>query len=65
MRLIDADELMELLRLRKDSGIGTEIDEIKTVEAIPIEWIYKWILTWTPDLPVSEMLKDWEKENEI
>lgn len=33
-------------------------------KAIPIEWIEKWANKWTPDLSVSEMLKDWEKEND-
>lgn len=41
-----------------------------TVEAIPIEWIEKWIAYWERILPdwgafqvCAAMLKDWEKEN--
>lgn len=70
MRLIDVDNF---LKQYSNQVPGDTIDAIDLrlallkepkVDAIPIEWIEKWLDTWTPDLPVAEMMKDWEKENE-
>ena len=44
------------------------LDNQPTVEAIPIEWIRKWVKNWKPYTNVKSdvfyMLEDWEKENE-
>lgn len=79
MRLINADELMALLRVRKNSGIGTEIEEIPTVKAIPVDWIEKQKVDFqNEDHPfnycrgfqdgfndcIDYLLSEWEKENE-
>ena len=66
MRLIDADELMALLRVRKNSSIGTDLEEIPTVKAISIEWIDKYENTeWEGDeLVFTKMIRKWEKEND-
>ena len=32
------------------------------VDAIPIEWIEKWLNRWTVDLSADKMLKDWKEE---
>lgn len=46
-----------------------QIDNSPTVEAIPIEWMYEWRMKNNEQYSVgissfSQMLKDWEKENE-
>lgn len=79
MRLIDADELMDLLRVRKNSGIGTEIEEIQTVKAIPVDWIEKQKVDFqNEDHPfnycrgfqdgfndcIDYLLSEWAEENE-
>ena len=65
MRLIDADELMTLLRARKDSGIGTDIEEVPTVDAIPIKWLKEKAIEYGCFIfTLNDMIKDWEKENE-
>lgn len=79
MRLIDADELKEYVR-KIGFYCDTEADKeytikqmdslFSTVEAIPIEWIKKWMNErndWST-IPYNQhiwnMLDDWEKENE-
>lgn len=69
MLLIDFDKLMETYNDFYDEFAVHDLRYLKKeclpiVEAIPVEWIKKWMEKWTPDLPVAEMLKDWEKENE-
>ena len=73
MILIDADKLKEEL---KANGLGYQyymLDNAPTVDAIPIEWIKKWLETSIPHYDydrmtyiadVYEMLDDWEEENE-
>lgn len=39
MRLIDADELVDILIVNRYYPFGVSIDEVPTVDAIPIEWI--------------------------
>lgn len=41
----------------------TMLDNAPTVDAIPIEWINKWIKENTY-ADVIDMVRDWEKENE-
>lgn len=44
MRLIDADRLKaKITGITKPHEFIEEIDRRPTVEAIPIEWIYKWL----------------------
>lgn len=86
MRLFDADKLQVKHYLqRSEHPIGYEgtqavydykdvlaydIESAETVEAIPIEWIKKWISERNdfPTMPYNQhiwgMLDDWEKENE-
>lgn len=88
MRLIDADELKddganyEWAQVM-DHGFAykehrfvnrKQIDDAPTIEAIPIEWIEKYMdkvdvedygmVYLLPRGPFKKMLKDWEKENE-
>ena len=82
MRLIDADKLVEICRKgwklfgRENEKLKHWVDEYDirsqpTVNAIPIEWIKKWVEK-TFDVesqyevyPLIElMLLHWEKENE-
>ena len=78
-RLIDADKLMndiaEHITVKAVSRVLAIIQGQPTVEAIPKEWIKKWVgknvsdpinATWnTYTLTMLEgMLEDWEKENE-
>ena len=86
MRLIDADEALNLIdgetKVETNSNVKAFndalevaiqiIDTQKTVEAIPIEWIKKWLETCIPHYDydrmtyiadVYEMLDDWEEEN--
>lgn len=80
MRLIDADNLKKVLgffvyKLDQDTDIVTcemypvsEIENAPTVEAIPVEWVKKWIPKNEERYalgvnPVRDLLKDWEKEN--
>ena len=76
MRLINANKLVVDARLGEDETpyvSKAQIDEAPTVEAIPIEWIEKWVEKYNKDLDpwfqgrtaVDDMLDDWEKENEI
>lgn len=69
MRLIDADELMEMLRAYKHCPFGLSIDEVPTVEAIPVEWVKKWakfykVINAKRYDTIRLMLEEWEKENE-
>lgn len=86
MRLINADEALNLIdgetKVETNSNVKAFndalevaiqiIDTQKTVEAIPIEWIKKWLETCIPRYDydrmtyiadVYEMLDDWEEEN--
>lgn len=70
MRLIDADKLrVNCYCIDKICVDARTIEIAPTVEAIPIEWIKKWVekCNWHyTDLPriIETMLEDWEKENE-
>ena len=96
MRLINADELEPNTEWNDyyDGYVSysqTQIDNAPTVDAIPVEWIKKWLnniannerykneyvelteevkrivyrQTMIINLPcISDMLEDWEKENE-
>lgn len=78
MRLIDANELIEYLCTpRKDieqycypcKRIFEEINEIQTVEAIPIEFIEELIgqyNDWNEDVePLIKLIEKWRENNEI
>ena len=75
MDLIDRDELRTIVYITERcngktaliEAIRTNINEIPTVDAIPIEWIKEWATRY-PEL-VSEttfawMIEDWRKEQE-
>ena len=75
MRLIDKDEL--LTKVDKEWGLWVEVVNVMyapEVNAIPIEWIEKYIeevnirdygtIFIQPCGSITQMLKDWEKENE-
>jgi len=68
MRLIDVDKLendiVENITVKAVSRMLAIIQGQPTVKAIPIEWLDKWLEKWAPDLPVIELLEDWEEENE-
>lgn len=77
MRLIDADELKNLpwINDRGAHDCGEEfvylsaIDRSPTIEAIPVEWINKYIADDTNGrqielLQVSMMLRRWKEEHE-
>ena len=80
MRLIDAEYLVNLIKAGNycdDLGqivqsIGEkEVNEAPTIEAIPIDWLRKYVdehdeiveegLYWI----VEEIIDDWEKENDL
>lgn len=72
MKLINADELMEMLRAYKHCPFGLSIDEIPTVDAIPVKWIEMFIQRYKIQggdeykllhFMITEW-KRWEKENE-
>lgn len=75
MRLIDKDLVLKTAK-DKEWGLWCEIANIKfapEVDAIPVEWIKKWLETCIPHYDydkmtyiadVYEMIEDWEKENE-
>ena len=83
MRLINADKLRENIDCKLLHGIPVspvheayndgvrraldDLDDAETVEAIPIEWIIKWVKNWKPYTNVKSdvfyMLEDWGKEN--
>ena len=74
MKLVDRDFLLNWLGAIRVKQIDPAYEEaykfvssvVKDkrfiIEAIPLEWIKKWVNRWSIDLSVSEMLKDWEKE---
>lgn len=86
MRLIDADALPEvdsIERIEGDRGVfvttwipAEAIWKAPTVEAIPIEWMNKWLSKFYKEIngrtyymgdgydSVQDMLDDWEKEND-
>lgn len=66
MRLIDADELRIIPGSAFDVMPVCDISSAPTVEAIPVEWIEKWLAKRDPyDDCVRDMLCDWRKENEL
>lgn len=85
MRLIDADEALRLMffeeyKYQYEENYGYReaekfIANQPTVEAIPIEWVEKWLhnyydfstinYDYLKNSDVYKMLADWEKENEI
>ena len=79
MRLIDADRLLKPSftdmfdkPVKMDMFSRYAIESQPTVEAIPIEWIDGYIKRRANDvniyaeiLFISDMVKEWEKENEI
>lgn len=77
MRLIDADKLMESLKTKESVWVGLVLSELianaPTAEAIPVEWLKRWFETqvWRGSSPTdrihckaSDIIEDWEKENE-
>ncbi len=79
MRLIDADKLestavlgMQLQHVDCKYYYFFEeeaIEKAPTIKAIPIEWMYLWRLKNMDKcpadyMPFSDLLNDWEKENE-
>ena len=75
MRLIDADKLIysEYTDMFDepivfDTVTKKRVDSMPTIEAIPIEWIIKWVKNWKPYTNVKSdvfyMLEAWEKEND-
>ena len=68
MRLIDADKLRHELIMGHDLIGAKYTDMVDTVEAIPIEWIKKWLngsRSSGLSIDVMSLLNDWGKENEI
>lgn len=79
MRLIDADKLDYMLKLAliststsiTDEGLKlarSVINDMSTVEAIPIEWLRMWFTKGGSLMGIvlmGEIESDWEKENEI
>ena len=77
MRLINADKYLEKVCTYKETGCGScKLQtmcpkDAPTVKAIPIEWIDGYIKRRANDvniyaeiLFISDMVKEWEKENE-
>ena len=72
MRLIDADKLRHELIMGHDLVGAKYTDMADTVDAIPIEWIKEYVGYGVSDdifqrnkRFVLNMIKDWEKENEV
>ena len=78
MRLIDADKLPATCNVAIVNGkvevngwiAANRINEAPTVEAIPVEWIKKYYTDITSPytdtrIQFEEMIRKWEKENEI
>lgn len=73
MRLIDADTVKKAFIGNRygTKAIEYVIDNVPTVEAIPIEWLQKkydkWkdrdMLGWS--YCIKLLIEDWEKENEV
>ncbi len=71
MRLIDADKLRHELIMGHDLVGAKYTDLAETVKAITVEWIDGYIKRRANDvniyaeiLFISDMVKEWEKENE-
>ena len=70
MRLIDADALYTLFVKMKSFGELTAkkaircVEEAPTVEAIPVEWIRKYIEEY-PYMTASSMLHYWSVDQEL
>lgn len=82
MRLIDSDEVVRIVREEvKDedntlpvsfrAGVDYVLkimNELPTVDVIPIEWIKNWaneqFYTFDREMYLKDMLEDWEKEND-
>lgn len=71
--LIEANELKKILPKFILEEAEAYIDETEEIEAIPIEWIGKWVdmlkernyHNYTILMPaLIEMIEKWEKENE-
>ena len=81
MRLIDADRLLKPSftdmfdkPVKMDMFSRYAIESQPTVEAIPVEWLKRWFerQVWQGSSPTdrihckaSDIIADWEKENEI
>jgi len=69
MRLIDADELIYFTLGDDEKSLrfvpSEFIEQAETIDAIPIEWILRYLF----DHPIinyfDSMIQDWRKENEI
>ena len=80
MRLIDADALKEKVKKYHDMEDGhdgisegregalydtlIDIDNAPTIDAIPVEWLLKWIKTLQEGAYVRDIIHDWRKEQE-
>ena len=76
MRLIDADELIQLLCANMDTGpqftLATMcVDAMPAVDAIPVSVIHREIDNWDRKKPQSahaicyrHLIEDWRRENE-
>ena len=74
MRLIDADRMLLTINMMGtnkfgifDEDIRKFLEEQRTIKAIPVEWIEKWMLdNWELECNygIEQMIEDWEKENE-
>lgn len=72
MRLIDADKFRHELIMNGDLVGAKYTDMADTVEAIPVEWIKKYMdkveiedygmVYLSPSGPFREMLKEWEEQ---
>lgn len=52
--------------LYKSDDIYKAVDSVKSVNAIPVEWIEKWVVKncgYTSRMMFSWMFKDWEEES--
>ena len=67
MRLIDADTLKTAFpcgeRVTTECVRGT-ISAMPTIDAIPVEWLLKWIKTLQEGAYVRDIIHDWRKEQE-
>lgn len=71
MRLIDADALLKNMlnyaapEMVWDRGdIEHKINEMPTVDAIPVEWLRKWPKDLREGAYIRDILRDWQKEQE-
>ena len=67
MRLIDAEKLRHELIMGHDLVGAKYTDLAETVNAIPVDWINKWVVTKFVGAGrvIDSMLEDWEKENSL